>query len=186
MCARLYPCNLSFIYIYTYLTTHRRLILCNKAFTLERRVQLFSSLVLTQLTYGMESWVLHTRQSQVHLHNSIMKLYKRLLGCRPDAHMSDEDVLGELGAISPTVLLRMVRLRYLGLLYRNGGDDLWSLIQQDQQWQDLIHSDLQWMYQQLWNSSRLPDPATDLDHWETTMCSYPSYWKMTCETCRTP
>ena len=88
--------------------------------------------------------------------------------------MSDEDVLGELGAMSPTVILRVVRLRYLGLLYRNGGDDLWSLIQQDQQWQALIHSDLHWMYQQLWNSSRLPDPAIDLDHWETkhTMLSY--------------
>ena len=158
-------------------TTHRKLLLRNPVFTLERRLQLFQSLILSQITFGMESWTMRTRATQEGLHNSILRLYRRLLCHGPDAHVSDDDILSELRALSPTVLLRTVRLRYLGLVYRNGGDDLWALILQDEEWKDLIWADIGWMYRQLWNCSKLPDPTINFEAWEFTITNSPGYWK---------
>ena len=158
-------------------TQHRKLLLKNPALSLERRTQLFQSLILSQVTYGMESWLLRTRRDQEHLHNSLIKLYRRLLDHRQDDHVTDDDILSELMMVSPTVLLRTIRLRYLGLLYGQAGLDLWSLIVQDEEWVQLVRADLQWMYQQLWNCSSLPDPKEQLEQWEYTIRHYPGYWK---------
>ncbi len=158
-------------------TTHRKLLLRNSNFTLQRRLQLFQSLILSQVTFGMETWTLRTRSTQISLHNSIMKLYKRLLDYQKDDHVGDDDILSKLEALSPTVLLRTVRLRYLGLLYRNGGEDLWALVLQDEEWKELIWADIRWMYGQLWNSSGLTDPDQNFDAWEHILASSPSYWK---------
>ena len=78
---------------------------------------------------------------------------------------------------SPTVVLRMARLRYVGLLYRSGEDTLWSLVLQDSEWLELIWSDLDWMHRQLWNTSTLPPPREDFEPWERIIQCYPSYWK---------
>ena len=158
-------------------TTHQKLLLRNRKFPLTRRLQLFQSLIISQMTFGMESWTLRTRAAQIGVHNSIMKLYKRLLDYKVNDHVSDDDILCTLEAPSPTILLRTARLRYLGLLYRNGGEDLWALVLQNQEWQELIWSDISWMYGQLWNSSSLPDPMASFDEWEHILNSSPSYWK---------
>lgn len=156
---------------------HRKLLFQNRDFPLERRFQLFRTLVLSKLVYGMESWILRTDKSRFILHCAIISLYRRLLRAAPDAHLTDDDICSQLGAVSPTVLLRVQRLRYLGLVYKTAGADLWAIFLHDKVWVELIRADLRWMYLQLHHSSSLKDPDIHLEEWEHILRQYPGYWK---------
>ena len=156
---------------------HRKVLYTNPAFTLQKRMQLFSTLVLTKLTYGMETWDLCDAITKQRLHVGIMRLYRRLLGGPHDAHLTDTDILMATGLPTPTVLLRQARLRYLGLLYISAPQELWSVIAGDLHWRVLIEDDIQWLWNQLKCSSPLLDPATGFDYWEYLMRRYPGYWK---------
>ena len=96
---------------------HRKLVFQNPTFPLRKRTQLFTTLVLTKLTFGMESWDLSDARTKNKLHVGIMRLYRRLLGGAHDRHLTDQDILTTLELPSPTTLLRQTRLRYLGSLY---------------------------------------------------------------------
>ena len=156
---------------------HRKLLFQNKDFSLERRFQLFRTLVLSKLVYGMESWILRTDKCRFGLHCAIMRFYRRLLRVPPDAHLTDDDICSQLGAVSPTVLLRRQRLRYLGLLYLTAGPDIWAVILHDTTWTQLLRMDLRWMHAQLQHSSHLPDPDECFNDWEHLIRNYPGYWK---------
>lgn len=71
--------------------------------------------------------------------------------------------------------MRVQRLRYLGQLYRAGDTVIWSVLRCDQVWIELIRADLQWMFKQLCNSSRLCDPSGDFGAWEAIMVNHPGY-----------
>ena len=156
---------------------HRKLLFQNQDFPLERRFQLFRTLVLSKLVYGTESWILRTDKCRFGLHCAIIRLYRRLLRAAPDAHLTDDDICSQLGAVSPTVLLRVQRLRYLGLVYKTAGADLWALFLHDKVWIELIRADLRWMYLQLHHSSALPDPDLHFEEWEHILRQYPGFWK---------
>ena len=57
---------------------HRKLVFQNPTFPLRKRTQLFTTLVLTKLTFGMESWDLSDAKTKNKLHVGIMRLYRRL------------------------------------------------------------------------------------------------------------
>ena len=156
---------------------HRKLLFQNRDFTVERRFQLFRTLVLSKLVYGTESWILRTDKSRFGLHCAIIRLYRRLLRAAPDAHLTDDDICSQLGAVSPTVLLRVQRLRYLGLIYKTAGADIWAVFLHDKVWIELIKADLRWMYLQLHHSSSLKDPDLHFEEWEHILRQYPGFWK---------
>ena len=156
---------------------HRRLLFQNPKFSLPRRVELFRSLVLSGLLYGTESWVPGSRRDDLHLHSAILRLYKRVLRMPPDSHATDEAVCSTLGLATPTILLRVSRLRYLGQLCRSLPPDLWHILLQDQEWLYVLEGDLAWMWRQLSNSSDLTDPQTGWDRWEYILACHPGYWK---------
>jgi hypothetical protein len=156
---------------------HRRHLLQNPALSLTRRVELFKTLVWSRFCFGTESWVLDEKGTKEYVHNALVRLFKRLIKAGHDAHLTDDDVLVETGLNSPTELLRLSRLRYIGTLYRCGPRVPWGLINSDHKWTTLVADDLNWLWHQLQNASTLPDPAVAFGVWEDLWLHHPSYWR---------
>ena len=161
-------------------TQHRSLLLQNPKFEVSRRVELFRSLVLSGFLYGTESWVPGSRREDLHIHGALLRLYKRLLKRHPTAHDTDQEICTALGIATPTIQLRVSRLRYMGQLYNSLPQDIWDIILQDQEWLQVINGDLAWMWQQLKDSSSLPDPNDGQEawhQWEYILRFHSGYWK---------
>ena len=138
---------------------HRRILFRNPHLAWDKRREIFTTLVLSKLVYGFESWTFETQQIRHQLHAGIIKLYKRLLGHKHAAHLTDEEVLVETNLPSPTDLLRGCRLRYFGTLYNCGRAAHWGLLTEDRQWIELIEDDFKWLWKQLRHNTDLPDPV---------------------------
>ena len=158
-------------------TQHRRHLLQNPVLSMQRRFELFKSLVWSRLSYGTETWTFSEGRTKEYIHNAVMRLLRCLLGRAHDAHLMDDDILTEVGANSPTELLRLSRLRYLGTLHKCTHLVPWGLINSDQQWIELIKDDLRWLWMQLHGSSQLPDPLINMAVWEDIWLHHPSYWR---------
>ena len=72
---------------------HRKLIYQNTDLAPVRRTEIFNSLILSRLLFGAETWFIQDQKTKDYLHSAIMRLYKRLLRCPSDSHVSDEEVL---------------------------------------------------------------------------------------------
>ena len=59
----------------TSFTAHRRLLFQNKTFTLQRSTELFTSLVQSQIAYGMESWLFGTQKDQHYFRSAMLRLF---------------------------------------------------------------------------------------------------------------
>ena len=156
---------------------HRKHLLQNPVLPLQRRLELFRTLVLSRFCYGTESWTLTDNRTKEYVHNALMRLFRRLLGRAHDEHLSDEDILTQVGINSPTEILRLARLRYLGTLHKCTDLVPWGLLNSDSHWVSLIQDDLGWAWQQLRGASGLPDPTQSLEAWRSIWVHYPSYWK---------
>eukprot|EP00438_Fugacium_kawagutii_P028665 Skav214043 [mRNA] locus=scaffold2017:237221:242224:+ [translate_table: standard] len=156
---------------------HRQLLYQNKHLSLQQRTQAFNSLVLSKLSYGMESWILDTAATQKYFHAGVMRLYRRLLKLRHDDHRSDASILAALRLPAPEVLLRRARLRYVGLLFQCDSSVDWGLLGQDLHWVDLVKGDMLWLWQQLQHSSGLQDPRLHIAQWGELLQYSPRFWK---------
>ena len=162
---------------HTAFTRHRRLLFQNRGLDLHRRRELFRTLILSKLLYGAESWILRDGRDKQYLHSALLRLYNRLLPVQHDAPRSDADIVVETGLPDPAVLLRICRLRHLGLLYRSGDCTSWGLFNEDKEWHGPVWNDLTWMWAQLRHSSKLPDPMQGFQQWEYIMRYHPGFWK---------
>lgn len=162
---------------HTAFSQHRKVLYHNTAIDFSKRRQLFTMLVLSKLTYAMESWVTGTDQEIKTAHAGIMRLYKRFLRVPQDSSLSDEAVLTQLGMPSPLEVLRRSRLRYIGQLFACIDAVPWGLIQQDEDWLNLLRADFQWMWTQLKETSFLQDPDHHFAQWQEVITYSPRYWK---------
>ena len=158
-------------------THHRRLLYRNKDLPWEKRIELFQTLILSKLTYGLETWTFSDQRSRSQFHAGVMRLYRRLFGGKHDAHLRDEDLLQHTGLPLPAELLRRARLRYLGTLYQAGESISWGLINADEGWKELLRSDMEWLWAQISNTSNLGQPGEHFAAWEEILIHYPGYWK---------
>ena len=156
---------------------HRKLIYQNRALPLEKRTEIFRSLILSRLLYGSDSWVLKDILTKHRAHVAIMKLYRRFLGCAHDDSLSDDAVLFRLQMPSPTNLLRLARLRYLGSLCSIGDIACWGLLNQDYRWKELVEDDFGWLWHNLSNTCQLGDPRHHIGRWLEILVWHRSYWK---------
>lgn len=138
---------------------------------------MFESLVLSTLTFGMESWHIPDQRSKLLLHHGIMRLYKRFLKLPHDAQVTEEQVLARVELPSPSELMRRARLRYLCTLYQCEEAVEWGLFHQDLHWRELVRDDLNWMWHQLQHSSSLQNPALHFPAWEYLLRHHGGYWK---------
>eukprot|EP00435_Cladocopium_sp_Y103_P015908 s2948_g3.t3 len=156
---------------------HRKLLFQNLAIGLQKRAQIFQSLIGSRLLYGAESWVLFDQRTKDFVHASIIRLYRRLLRVPHDAHLSDDAILDMLTLPSPSELLRIARLRYLGSLFACKQSASWGILNQDTSWLRLLEDDLLWMYDQLHHASDLPLPSQNLAAWTHLIIWHRPYWK---------
>ena len=156
---------------------HRKHLLQNPILPLRRRLELFLTLVMSTFCYGAESWTLTDHRTKEYIHNALMRLFRRLLGRAHDDHLTDADILTQAGINSPTEILRLARLRYLGTLHKCADLVPWGLLNSDSHWITLIQDDLSWAWRQLQGASGLPDPLQSLEAWQGIWVHYPSYWK---------
>ena len=162
---------------HTTFTDQRRRIFHNPTLTFGKKKELFDSLILSSLMYGAETWVLGDWGQREYFHAGVIRLYKRLCAIKHDAHITDEDLLGEHGLLSPSELLRRQRLRYVTTLYQCPAEVTWQLIAQDLEWTELVRADFSWLYAQLSRTTQLPDPTASFQPWYELICHHTSYWK---------
>eukprot|EP00438_Fugacium_kawagutii_P015957 Skav228857 [mRNA] locus=scaffold1718:297876:313905:- [translate_table: standard] len=158
-------------------TQHRKHLYSNKALTWEQRLQLFQTVVVSQLSYNLESWVLDDSRTQQAWEHGVCKLYRRLQGIAPDTHMTHREVWIQANLPSPDTLLRRARLRYFGTLANCGYKQVWTVLSQDAAWWQQLLQDLSWMWRWICNTSRLPDPSLEIAPWCQLVTAHRSYWK---------
>ena len=91
--------------------------------------------------------------------------------------ISDDEVLFRTKMPSPTTMLRLRRLRYLGSLFAVGETACWGLLNQDSDWLLLVQDDFRWLWHQLHHSCNLGDPNTHLPRWLEIIQRHRGYWK---------
>lgn len=106
-----------------------------------------------------------------------MGLLKRLLHGPGHSPISDEEVLFRTGMPSPSTMLRLRRLRYLGSLFATGEVACWGLLNQDQEWLSLVQDDFRWVWHQLHHCCNLGDPTEHLPRWLEVIQFHRGYWK---------
>eukprot|EP00435_Cladocopium_sp_Y103_P012460 s1027_g3.t1 len=158
-------------------TRHRRHLFGNPAIPWDRRVELFQCLVLSKFLYGTESWTIRDVRTKEHLHSALMRLYRRLLRTKKDSHLTDDYILFATGLPSPSELLRVQRLRYLGTLENCHTLIDWGVVNSDPLWLTYITEDLRWLHFQLQGATHLPDPDVNVEAWLTLTRFHPGYWK---------
>lgn len=156
---------------------HRKLLFQNTDLTSQKRAELFMSLVHSKIAYGTESWVLDDSKSRAYFHGAILRLYKRLLKLPPESALQDDEVIAQVQLPEPADLLRVTRLRYLGLLYKCEHVAPWAILRADATWTQLVSEDLHWLWQVVRNTTTLRDPAQHYKDWEYMLRYHRSYWK---------
>jgi len=156
---------------------HRRLLFQNTDLTAKKRAELFMSLVHSKISFGTESWVLDDVKSRQYFHGAILRLYKRLLKLQPDSLIQHDEVISQAQLPDPDDLLRVTRLRYLGLLYKCEQVTPWAILRADTAWTQLLRADLQWLWHLIRGSTSLRDPAQHFQDWEYLLRYHRSYWK---------
>ena len=156
---------------------HRRLLYHNDCIEQSKRYEIFNTLVLTKIMYGADSWIAGDLRTMRRFEAAILRLYRRLMKQKPDAHISDQEILATMSLPAATTILRRARLRYLAVLLRSAVPDLWHLLCEDRPWVHVIEEDMTWMWQQLKNASILQDPITHSGQWFDLIQHHPAYWK---------
>eukprot|EP00435_Cladocopium_sp_Y103_P009245 s1408_g2.t1 len=156
---------------------HRRILYHNCALPWTTRCDLFQTLVLSKLMYGVESWTFSTQQCRNRFHAGVMKLYRKLLGGTVSTHMTDLEVLVKTNLPDPNELLHRARLRYFGTLHRCRHQAHWGLLQEDHDWIELLQADLFWLWCQLDGTSELQDPREHFPQWQDLIVHHGRYWK---------
>ena len=156
---------------------HRKLLYQNRHFPIDKKKELFQSLILSRLLFGSETWTFSDQKTREYLHGGTMGLLKRLLHQPGHCPISDEEVLYRTRMPSPTTMLRTRRLRYLGSLFAVGDTACWGLLNQDRDWLSLVLDDFRWLWHQLHHCCKLGDPAAHLPRWLEVIRFHRGYWK---------
>ena len=156
---------------------HRKLIYQNQDLAPVRRNEIFNSLILSRLLFGAETWFIQDQKTKEYLHSAVLRLYRRLLKCPSDSHVSDDEVLHRTELPAPSTLLRLKRLSYLSSLIAVGPCAHWGLLNQDTAWMNLLRDDLQWVWDQLCNSCNLGNPFDHTARWLEIICHHRGYWR---------
>eukprot|EP00438_Fugacium_kawagutii_P014861 Skav220137 [mRNA] locus=scaffold1320:42612:47876:- [translate_table: standard] len=156
---------------------HAKLIFRNRSLSFVQRKQAFVTLILSKLTYAMETWVFHGQKDLESFRKSLFRLYKRFVGYRHDQHLSRLQILADSQLPDLDLLLKRARLRYLATLFASADLHVWGVLQQDSAWLSQVRDDLDWLWSFVRDTSSLPDPRSDLSPWYAVMQGRKGYWK---------
>ena len=127
-------------------TRYKSQIFSNRTMDLEKKVQLFRSLVLSAATYNCAIWQPETKRQQRQLRGNFQMLYKRLAMGHFGIVAKEWSMIktcAVLGLPMTEYILREHRLRYFLKILMTGQPHLWALLQQEQAWFHLLKEDVQ-------------------------------------------
>ena len=130
------------------ITKYKAPIFANRGLRIEKKVELFRSLVLSPLLFDAAAWHVLNPAEYRHFVNGIQRLCRRLAllhwgHCA--MHWTADKIACDLCLEEPEVMLRISRLRYVQHLLRHGQPQLWGVLQQDSDWWHLIFQDCTWL-----------------------------------------
>ena len=132
---------------------YRRQIFQNKLLSLQRRVQLFKSLVMSVLEYNIGTWGCLTKGEVNYMRKRLYGYYRGLaratIGEDTLRTWNTDRVLAYVQLPDITTLLHGARLRYSLSVYSSGPRTLWDLIWAERQWHSLLREAYEWFNQQL-------------------------------------
>ena len=156
----------------------QRLFAC-KAIPLERRVAIFRSHVLSAVTPGVGTWrFLNGREWQA-FSGGVLNLYRQILCLRTEGgfRCTATQIFSRTGLPSPTSLLQVERLRFLGQLVRHGPDAAWALLGHYADYQEALREASRWLLDAVGTTCQLRDIESDWASWEAYMRDSPGKWK---------
>lgn len=153
----------------------------NKAIPLAHRLQVLRSTALKAATYNTGCWPsLTVKDSQLWTHG-MMALYRtalhRTMHYMDLRHMTDSEVLGLCQALHPLTELRLNRLRSYGQYLQRHCKLLWAILAEEQQWQQQLLEDFEWLYNNIKGLTIHPSPTHDMEYWNDLIRNRPRTWK---------
>ena len=138
------------------------------------KAQLFSSLVLSVLLYGCETWPEPTQSQGMRLEAFQMRCLRRLAGelrvpIPGRVRISDVELRRQLGIPSVESQIRLARLRYAASLVKVAQPSIAALLGVGQRapadWASLLLGDLESLREVCSLFQNLDDPSTDWERW---------------------
>lgn len=147
---------------------YRKHVYGNPALTMDRRVAIFHSLVMTGLLFDVAIWPRLDKRDFAVFEQGITSLYRALafaIWGETVFQWRNERVMAKLSVSPADVLLRVARLRYLQHLCLKGDSYVWAFTHLEGGWLKMVHEDLQWLREQI--PRRLPqeDPSINWQPW---------------------
>ena len=146
----------------------RKRIYANKSLPVRTRIELFSSLVLSGLSFNVAVWPALAKQEHHNYASGLNGLYGSLAAAiwgQEVYEWREEHVTAKLQVPDATTLIVIARLRYLHHLIVKADEYVWAYIHHDGQWLGLIAHDLLWLQKQCSRATPTVDPRDDWQPW---------------------
>ena len=175
----IYDLKSKFAIAHTTITKYRTAIFGNPALALQRKIQLFRSLVVSAIIFNIGAWHSLRPVEYRHFIAGFYRLYRRLAilqfgnTAMPWSH---DKLCYSLGIEPPFVYLAIGRLRFVQQLIRDGQPQLWGLLQQSDTWWDLLYAHFDWLLLRIPHFT-CPHPRTDWAEFANVLSRPGNYWK---------
>ena len=130
----------------------RKQVYANPLLEINKRIALFSSLVLSGLLFDISIWPRLDVRDEKIFDQGLNSLYRSLayaLWGDEVFQWRNERMRAKLGLSTSSTLLRTARLRHLQHLCTKGDKYVWAFVHLDGDWLRMIQDDLEWMRKQI-------------------------------------
>ena len=152
----------------------------NKALPLRKKVLLFDSLILSAVFCNVAAWAPFTTAVNVAWGRKLGGLYRRFAMIHAGLAVrewTDQRLQQEMGFVSPMVLLRSIRLRFLAHVVGAANDATWALLQLGSSWWHQAQADVDWLQSQRRFPLGMWRLIEDWPSWLQYIGSSPTRWK---------
>ena len=156
----------------------QRLFAC-KAIPLRRRAVLFRSHVLSAVLAGVGAWPLLNGQEWSLFSGGLVSLTRQLLCLRTEGGFvcTEAQIFAKAGVSSPSALLHLERLRFLGQMVRHGPDSAWALLSWFGAFQQALTAAAGWLLTAVRATCDLSELADSWPKWQALILHSPRRWK---------
>ena len=147
--------------------------------SVRRKAHILNATVIARLIHGAGSWGPLAKGELRLFSGAVWSFYRPLLGLdrQADQHVDAYSCYALLDLPSPTVLLRVQRLLYLGQLASSAPPVVWAVLKADRPYACQLMSDLAWLHSWTWKTTGLPSPQDDWPAWLRLLRTCPRRYK---------
>ena len=150
----------------------RKQVYANPLLEINKRIALFSSLVLSGLLFDISIWPRLDVRDEKIFDQGLNSLYRSLayaLWGDEVFQWRNERMRAKLGLSTSSTLLRTARLRHLQHLCTKGDKYVWAFVHLDGDWLRMIQDDLEWMRKQIPLHLPQSSPTEEWQPWRDDM-----------------